>query len=76
MTSTLYLHPFSSYRQKAKIAFYEKGVAFETKMLDSSEPVAGEFAALWPIGKFPVLALAAEWQQLGEPIGADAEQNE
>jgi glutathione S-transferase len=53
MTSTLYLHPFSSYCQKAKIAFYEKGVAFETKMLDGSEPVAGEFAALWQVRQIP-----------------------
>jgi glutathione S-transferase len=55
MTLTLYLHPFSSYCQKAKTAFYEKEVAFETKMLDGSEPVAGEFAELWPIGRFPIL---------------------
>lgn len=48
MTLTVYLHPFSSYCQKAKTALYEKGVPFETKLLDGSEPVAGEFAALWP----------------------------
>jgi glutathione S-transferase len=54
MILTMYLHPFSSYCQKAKTAFYEKGVPFETKMLDGSEPVASEFAALWPISKFPV----------------------
>ena len=40
--------------QKAKTAFYEKGVPFETKLLDGSEPVASEFAAPWPISKFPV----------------------
>ncbi|WP_149285803.1 glutathione S-transferase family protein [Halomonas binhaiensis] len=51
---TVYLHPFSSYCQKAKVAFYEKGVPFVVKLLDGSEPVASEFAALWPIGKFPV----------------------
>jgi glutathione S-transferase len=55
MTLTMYLHPLSSYVQKAKTAFYEKGVPFETKMLDGSEPVASEFAALWPIGRFPVV---------------------
>lgn len=55
MTLTLYLHPLSSYSHKAKTAFYEKGIEFETKMLDGSEPVAGEFATLWPIRKFPVL---------------------
>jgi glutathione S-transferase len=51
----LYLHPLSSYCQKAKTAFYEKDVPFETKMLDGSEPVASEFAALWPVGRFPIL---------------------
>jgi len=51
----LYLHPLSSYCQKALTAFYEKEIPFEPQMLDGSEPVASEFAALWPIGKFPFL---------------------
>lgn len=51
----LYLHPLSSYCQKAVTAFYEKEIPFEPQMLDGSEPVASEFAALWPIGKFPFL---------------------
>jgi len=55
MSLTLYSHPFSSYCQKAITALYEKGIAFEAKLLDGSEPVKSEFAALWPIGKFPVL---------------------
>jgi glutathione S-transferase len=55
MTLSLYLHPLSSYVQKAKTAFYEKGIDFETRMLDGSDPIASEFAALWPIGRFPVL---------------------
>lgn len=55
MTLQLYLHPLSSYCQKAKTAFYEKDIPFETKMLDGSEPVASEFAALWPVGRFPIL---------------------
>jgi len=55
MTLTLYLHPLSSYVQKAKTAFYEKGVPFEQRMLDGSEPVASEFSRLWPIGKMPAL---------------------
>lgn len=55
MTLAMYLHPLSSYVQKAKTGFYEKGVTFEARMLDGSEPVASEFAALWPIGKFPVI---------------------
>lgn len=56
MTLTLYEHPLSSYVQKAKTAFYEKGLTFESRMLDGSEPVAGEFAALWPMGRFPAVA--------------------
>lgn len=55
MALTLYHHPFSSYCQKAETAFYEKGLGYEAKLLDGSEPVQGEFAALWPIGRFPVL---------------------
>lgn len=55
MTLKLYAHPLSSYCQKAKTAFYDKQVAFEEVMLDGSEPVASEFAALWPIGRFPAL---------------------
>lgn len=55
MTIVLYQHPLSSYCQKAKTAFYEKGVAFESRMLDGSEPVMSEWRALWPIGKFPAI---------------------
>jgi glutathione S-transferase len=55
VTIAFYEHPFSSYVQKAKTAFYEKGIAFETKMIDGSEPVASELAALWPIQRFPVI---------------------
>lgn len=55
MTLAMYLHPFSSYCMIAKVAFYEKGIDFQEKLLDGSEPVASEFAALWPIKRFPVL---------------------
>ena len=55
MTIVLYEHPLSSYVQKAKTAFYEKGIPFDAKMIDGSEPVASEFAALWPIQRFPVI---------------------
>lgn len=55
MTLSLYLHPLSSYVQKAKTAFYEKGIPFEPRMLDGSEPIASEFAKLWPIGRMPAL---------------------
>jgi len=59
MTIAFYEHPFSSYVQKAKTALYEKGILFESKMIDGSEPVASEFAALWPIQRFPVLSTTA-----------------
>jgi len=50
----LYAHPFSSYSQKALIALYENGTAFEYRSLE--EPQAREeLAALWPIRRFPVL---------------------
>ncbi|MGI9169670.1 MAG: glutathione S-transferase family protein [Caulobacteraceae bacterium] len=55
MTLKLYLHPLSSYCQKAETAFYENDTPFETRMLDGGEPVASEFVGLWPIGKFPIL---------------------
>jgi len=44
MTIAIYEHPFSSYVQKAKTALYEKGIPFESKMIDGSEPVASEAA--------------------------------
>ena len=53
MTIAFYEHPFSSYMQKAKTALYEKGILFESKMIDGSEPVASEFAALWPTSASP-----------------------
>lgn len=55
MTVSLYYHPFSSYCQKAETAFYEKGLEFEGKIIDGPGPVQAEFAALWPIAKFPLL---------------------
>jgi glutathione S-transferase len=55
MTPILYAHPFSSYCQKAITALYEHDVAFTLRLLDGSEPVAGEFARLWPLGRFPVM---------------------
>ena len=54
MSWKLYLHPLSSFCQKAITAFYEKGIDFETRLLDGSEPVASDFAARGPIARFPV----------------------
>ena len=51
-TPIIYAHPFSSYSQKAFIAFYEKDVPFELRLVDPSNPQAGaELSAIWPLGK-------------------------
>jgi glutathione S-transferase len=55
-TLKLYFHPFSSYSQKALIALYENGTLFERRLLSHEDPeVLEEFAALWPLKRFPVL---------------------
>lgn len=52
----LYGHPFSSYTQKALIAFYENHIPFEFLNLSPDNPdVYAEFARRWPIRKFPLL---------------------
>lgn len=54
MTPEFFAHPFSSYCQKALIAFYENDIPFTYRMLE--EPgVGAEFEALWPIKRFPIL---------------------
>lgn len=55
MTIELFAHPFSSYCQKAITAFYENDTPFELRMLEPANAASEEFAALWPIGKFPLL---------------------
>ena len=56
MNLKLYAHPFSSYCQKALTALYENGTPFELRLLSPDNPQAlTEFAALWPIKRFPVL---------------------
>jgi glutathione S-transferase len=56
MTLLLYYHPFSSYCQKALMALYEKEVAFQPFLIDLANPRdRGQFAAIWPYAKFPVL---------------------
>ena len=52
----LYGHPFASYFWKVAIAFHERGVAFELRLLSPENPLALEdLRALWPLEKFPVL---------------------
>ncbi|APA87000.1 glutathione S-transferase family protein [Paraburkholderia sprentiae WSM5005] len=56
MPLQLYAHPFSSYCQKALTALYENGTPFEMRVLAHDDPrIMAEFAALWPIKRFPVL---------------------
>jgi glutathione S-transferase len=52
----LFAHPFSSYCQKVLIALYENDTPFEFRMLaPGDERATAELAALWPLGRFPVL---------------------
>ena len=56
MTLKLYAHPFSSYCQKVLIALYENDTPFELRLLSNENPqTIAEFAALWPLKRFPVL---------------------
>lgn len=54
MTIELFAHPFSSYCQKALIAFYENDIPFTYRMLEDVG-VGDELASLWPIKRFPIL---------------------
>jgi glutathione S-transferase len=52
----LHYHPLSSFCQKALIALYEHGVAFEPRLVRlENPPERAALCALWPFGKFPVL---------------------
>jgi len=51
---SLYAHPFSSYSQKALIAFYENDIPFTYRSMEEPEANA-ELQALWPRKSFPVL---------------------
>jgi len=55
MTLKLYMHPLSSYCHKVLIAFYENDIPFEAKRLNDAA-VAGEFKAMWPVARFPLLS--------------------
>ena len=57
MSLTLHMHPLASYCWKALIALYENATPFTPQIVNLGEPAeAAAFKALWPIGKFPVLA--------------------
>src|ERR1700744_1156667 len=56
MALELFAHPFSSYSLKAIVGFYETGTPFTLRKLSSDDPAtAAEFAALWPLQRFPIL---------------------
>ncbi len=54
MALKLYAHPFSSYCQKVLIALWENEITFTYRHLEDAG-AAEERAALWPLGRFPVL---------------------
>jgi glutathione S-transferase len=54
MALTLYSHPFSSYCQKVLVALWEAEIPFTYRHLEDPG-AAEERAALWPLGRFPVL---------------------
>lgn len=52
----LFAHPFSSYCQKAQIAFYEHGQPFTYRLLEQDDPATlAEHRRLWPLAKMPLL---------------------
>jgi len=56
MTLELYGHPFASFVWKPLIALYERGVAFEFRMVDPDHPEHQvRIAELSPTGQFPAL---------------------
>ena len=56
MALTLYAHPFSSYCQKVLVALYENDTPFEWRVLTPDDAATdGEFTALWPIRRMPLL---------------------
>jgi glutathione S-transferase len=55
MTLKLFAHPFSSYCQKALIAFYENAIPFEMAVIEPGSAASAEVSRLWPLQRFPVL---------------------
>jgi glutathione S-transferase len=50
----LHQHPFASFCQKPLVALYELDLPFESRLI-ADETSRRELAALWPIGRIPVL---------------------
>lgn len=52
----LYYHPISTYSQKVLIALYEKGLEFESEIVQLMDPEARAiFLEVYPMGKIPCL---------------------
>lgn len=60
MSLTLYQHPLASFCHKVLIALYENETPFKSSLVDLLDPEeVARFAALWPVGKMPVLTDSA-----------------
>ncbi len=59
----LYFHPNSPYCQKVLVAMYEKGVAFESEVVNLHDPKArAEYRkSINPLGKLPMLIREDNW---------------
>jgi glutathione S-transferase len=56
MSLTLYYHPLASFCWKTLVALYENDTPFEPVIVDlADESSRANFAAVWPLAKFPVL---------------------
>lgn len=54
----LYYHPLSSFAQKVLIALYEKGIDFESEIVNLMDPDSREaYREIYPLGKVPCLQL-------------------
>ena len=54
----LYCNPVSTYSQKVLIALYEKGLEFDTEMVDLMNPGGrAKYREIYPMGKVPLLVL-------------------
>lgn len=64
---TYFYHPLASFCWKVLIAFYEKGVPFEGRIVDLSDAASREeLDRIWPVGKFPVIRDAERGVELPE----------
>jgi glutathione S-transferase len=59
----LYYNPLSTYCQKVMIAFNEKGIAYESELVNLMTPDGrAAFERVYPLGKVPFLKPSDDWQ--------------